>query len=105
MGFTRTAWHRRWRWQGNLVSSSNALRSSLMVGQVMHQRLQPVAHGFRYGLAMYRLDLDELDTINDRLRLFGADRPRPVSFSRTDHPIDVRARLRAEGMADAIERV
>jgi DUF1365 family protein len=76
-----------------------------MVGQVMHHRLRPLAHGFRYRLAMYRLDLAELDTINARLRLFGVDRTKPVSFWRADHATDVRAQLAAGGIADIIERV
>ncbi len=71
----------------------------------MHRRLEPMSHGFRYELAMYRLDLDELDGLNLRLRLFGVDRARPVSFHRADHLPDVRARLLADGVTDRIERV
>ena len=76
-----------------------------MAGSVMHRRLTPFAHGFRYGLAMYRLDLDELDAIDQRLRLFGVDRARPVSFRRGDHLPDVRALVSARGVEDAIARV
>jgi DUF1365 family protein len=76
-----------------------------MVGQVTHRRLAPMAHGFRYRLAMYRLDLDELDTLDARLRLFGVDRARPVSFHRADHLTDVRARLLADGVTDRVERI
>jgi DUF1365 family protein len=76
-----------------------------MAGTVMHRRLQPFPHGFRYGLAMYRLDLDELDTLNGRLRLFGVDRARPVSVWRTDHLPDVRALVRAHGVEAVLSRV
>jgi len=76
-----------------------------MVGHVMHRRLEPMSHGFRYRLAMYRLDLDELETLNARLRLFGVNRARPVSFRRADHLPDVRALLAREGVTDRIERV
>jgi DUF1365 family protein len=76
-----------------------------MAGTVMHHRLTPFPHGFRYGVSMYRLDLDELSTLNDRLRLFGVDRWRPVSFHRADHLADVRARVRAHGVVDPIVRV
>jgi len=76
-----------------------------MVGHVMHRRLDPMSHGFRYRLAMYRLDLDELETLNARLRLFGVNRARPVSFRRADHLPDVRALLAREGVTDRIERV
>jgi len=54
---------------------------------------------------MYRLDLDELDGLNDRLRLFGVDRARPVSFRRSDHLPDVRALLAAHGITAPIDRI
>jgi DUF1365 family protein len=76
-----------------------------MVGQVIHRRVEPVSHGFRYRLAMYRLDLDELDTLDAGLRLFGVDRARPVSFHRADHLADVRGRVLAAGVTDRIERI
>jgi DUF1365 family protein len=76
-----------------------------MVGHVMHRRLAPLTHGFRYGLVMYRLDLGELDRLNDRLRLFGVDRARPVSFRRADHQPDIQAVLSAHGLADGIDRI
>jgi DUF1365 family protein len=71
----------------------------------MHRRLEPMSHGFRYRLAMYRLDLDELETLNARLRLFGAERARPVSFRRADHLPDVRALLAANGIRERVARV
>ena len=77
----------------------------MMAGHVMHRRLAPMAHAFRYGLVMYRLDLDELDRLGDRLRLFGVDRARPVSFRRADHLPDVRAVLAAHGVGVAIDRI
>ena len=76
-----------------------------MIGHVMHRRLEPMAHGFRYGLVMYRLDLDELDALDDRLRLFGVDRARPVSFRRADHLPDVRTVLALHGVDDTIDRI
>lgn len=76
-----------------------------MVGHVMHQRVGELAHGFRYGLVMYRLALDELDALDRELRLFGVDRRRPVSFRRSDHLADVRAVLAAHGVTSAISRV
>lgn len=71
----------------------------------MHRRLAPFPHAFRYGLVMYRLDLDELDALDGRLRLFGVDRARPVSFHRADHLPDVRALVRAHGVEAPIRRV
>jgi DUF1365 family protein len=87
------------------VSTSSAWRSALLTGTITHRRLQPFSHGFRYGVVMYRLDLDELDTLNRGLRLFGVDRARPVSFRRADHLPDVRALVRARGIEAPIARV
>jgi DUF1365 family protein len=71
----------------------------------MHRRLTPFAHGFRYRLSMYSLDLDELGLLNGRLRLFGVDRARPVSFRRGDHLADVRALVRDHGVDEPIARI
>jgi DUF1365 family protein len=81
------------------------MRSALLAGTVVHRRLRPFPHGFRYGLVMYRLDLDELDEVNAKLRLFGVDRARPVSFRRADHLPDVRALVRSHGVEEPIARV
>jgi DUF1365 family protein len=87
------------------VSSSEIRHSALLTGTVMHRRLLPFPHAFEYGLAMYRLDLDELDAIDRQLRLFGVDRARPVSFRRADHLPDVRALVREHGVQEPIARV
>jgi DUF1365 family protein len=87
------------------VSSSEIRHSALLTGTVMHRRLLPFPHAFEYGLAMYRLDLDELDAIDRQLRLFGVDRARPVSFRRADHLPDVRALVREHGVEEPIARV
>jgi DUF1365 family protein len=71
----------------------------------MHRRLGALSHGFRYGLVMYRLDLDELAVLGRRLRWFGVDRARPVAFYRTDHLPDVRACLREHGMLGEVARI
>lgn len=60
-------------------------RSSLLVGQVMHERLSPQRHGFRYRLYMHRLVLDELPDLAGRLRLLGINRRRPSAFFEADH--------------------
>jgi len=62
-----------------------ALRSSLLVGHVMHQRLAPFGHGFRYPTYMHAFDVDELPLLDGRLRLLGIERDRPVRFSLRDH--------------------
>ena len=61
------------------------LRSALYQGRVSHRRLEAPAHGFRYRVYMTLVDLDELPLLDRGLRLFGNERPRPVSFRRADH--------------------
>lgn len=82
------------------------LRSSLLVGRVMHERLSPQRHGFRYRLYMHRLALDELSELSARLRVLGINRWRPSAFFEADHlpggPGTLRqrveARLREHGL-------
>lgn len=58
-------------------------RHSLVGATVVHHRLRPRAHGFRYRLTYLCLDLDTLDHANGRwLKL---DRPGLLAFRRTDH--------------------
>ena len=45
------------------------LSSAIYVGEVVHQRTRPFEHRLRYRLWMVLADLDELDGLQDRLRL------------------------------------
>jgi DUF1365 family protein len=59
--------------------------SALYRGVVVHgRRIRPV-HAFRYRLFMLLLDLDALPDLDRRLRLFGHNRGRPVSYRDADH--------------------
>ena len=51
----------------------------------MHRRRAPVVHTFRYRLAVFALDLDELDELARTRRLFGVNRGNLVSFFDRDH--------------------
>lgn len=61
------------------------VRSSLCEGWVSHHRGARPRHGFCYRVVLTLLDLDELSTLDRRLRLFGHNRGRPVSFRDEDH--------------------
>lgn len=78
-----------------------------MTGQVMHHRLQPWGHGFRYRLALFRLDLDELPRLSRTLRLLGVERARPLTYRAADHlsTDDVRARVRTAGVTAPVTRM
>ena len=73
--------------------------SALYVGHVTHSRTTGVAHRFRYPVYLHLLDLAELGDLDSRLRLFGCDRWRPISFHQGDHlgggPLLLEARLLA----------
>ena len=58
--------------------------SGLYVGEVVHQRVQGFEHRLRYRLWMALIDLDELQGLQDRLRLFRR-RFGPITFRTADH--------------------
>ena len=60
-------------------------RSALYAGAVMHRRLRPVAHQFRYRAFWLLIDLDELPQIAARLRLFSHNRFNLFALHEADH--------------------
>ena len=83
------------------------MRSALYTGQVMHLRLRPVRHQFRYRIFTLLLDLDELPALSAKLRLFSHNRGNLFSFHDRDHGLGdgiglkawVQAQVRAAGLA------
>jgi uncharacterized protein len=65
--------------------SATPLRSRLYEGVVMHQRLRPVRHRFRYRVFSVLLDLDELPLIERHSRLLRIERAGVLSFRAKDH--------------------
>lgn len=59
--------------------------SVLYDGEVMHRRLLPFAHRFRYRIATFLLDLDALPALDRRLRLFAHNRAGVFSVHDRDH--------------------
>ena len=51
----------------------------------MHRRLRPKRHRLAYRLALVLLDLDELEALDQRLRLFSLERWNLFSFRQRDH--------------------
>jgi uncharacterized protein len=60
-------------------------RSSLYVGTVMHRRLSPRDHKFRYRAFWLLIDLDELPELATRLRLFSHNRRNLFGLRDIDH--------------------
>jgi DUF1365 family protein len=61
------------------------VRSCLYTGHLAHHRRAPVEHSFRYPMAVFCLDLDELEDLQRRVRGFGVNRRNLVSFLDHDH--------------------
>ncbi len=63
----------------------SGFRSALYTGSVMHHRLRPREHRLRYSIFYLLLDLDEVDVLAERLRLFSHNRLNLFSFYDRDH--------------------
>jgi DUF1365 family protein len=61
------------------------MNSCLYECSVMHHRLEPKEHHFRYRIFMFALDLDELDAIAARIPLFSRNRWNLYTFRDDDH--------------------
>ena len=73
--------------------------SGLYPGVVTHARLKPRKHRLRYRIFMLLLDLDEVDGLAQRLRLFARNRWGLLSFRDRDHGDRISGVLR--GWAEA----
>ncbi len=71
-------------------------RSCLYVGSVMHRRLRPRRHSFRYRVVWMFVDLDELGPLSARLRWFSYNRANLFSFHDRDHGEGSRTPLREQ---------
>jgi DUF1365 family protein len=61
------------------------LRSCLYECSVMHHRLAPKEHHFRYRIFMFALDLDEIDLVAQRVAGFARNRRALYEFRDRDH--------------------
>lgn len=78
---------------------TQALHSAIYEGVVGHQRLRPRSHGFRYRVSMVYLDLEEVDAVFARHRLWSTHRMAPAQFRREDYHGDP-----AVPLIDAVRR-
>jgi cyclopropane-fatty-acyl-phospholipid synthase len=75
------------------------MNSRIYVGEVMHARLRPVRHVFRYPLYWYAFDLDELPELDRQIPGFGYNRLRPVSVHDRDYLTEGDAPIRDKVLA------
>lgn len=66
----------------------------LYAGDVMHQRIKPFGHRFRYRVFSLMIDLDRLDEADRLSRLFSVNRANLLSFREADHAGDKDTGLR-----------
>ncbi len=82
------------------------MRSHLLEGRVRHRRTGPPAYDLDHAVWYAALDLDELDTIDRRLRLVSRNRRNVLELRDADHlpepstdlAVDVRRHLAGEGI-------
>jgi DUF1365 family protein len=70
--------------------------SSIYSGWVVHRRVKPVSHAFRYRCYWLLFDLDDLSALARRLRLFSHNRFNLFSFYDRDHAHGRDAALRPQ---------
>jgi DUF1365 family protein len=81
------------------------VRSHLLEGRVGHRRVRPFSYALEHGVWYAALDVDELDEVDARVRLFRRNRPGIATFRDADHfprpatdvAAAIHAHLRAEG--------
>ena len=61
------------------------MSSALYTGKVFHARTRPRRHSLTYRVFSLLLDLDEVEALSQRLRLFGHNRAAVFSFHDADH--------------------
>jgi DUF1365 family protein len=61
------------------------VNSALYAGKVFHARVRPKRHTLTYRVFSLLLDLDEIDGLAQRLKLFGHNSPALFSFHDKDH--------------------
>ncbi len=81
----------------DLPSQVPAEGSALYAGMVMHRRLRPKRHYFRYNVFFLLLDIDEIPALCGRLRLLSHRRWNLFGFDERDHGDGTSLRQWAEG--------
>ncbi|ALL12678.1 DUF1365 domain-containing protein [Caulobacter henricii] len=79
-------------------------QTRLYVGQVKHERVRPRRHRLSYGIFMLLLDLDDLEALDRRLKLFSLARFNLMSFHADDHADEPGIGVKASVLARLAER-
>ena len=76
------------------TETATASRSCLYECDVMHYRLEPKKHRFLYKIFMFCLDLDEMEALAQKLRLFSLNQFNLFAFRDSDHMEPARRTLK-----------
>ena len=79
-----------------MTIASAAPASCIYAGSVMHRRVRPRRHKLRYSIFSLLLDLDELGSLDARLRLFSRNRFNLFSFRDDDYGFEKGKPLKAQ---------
>lgn len=71
--------------QLDAATAASRRPGALYVGDVMHQRMKPVGHRFRYKVYSLLIDLDRIEEANNLSPLFSVNRTNLMSFHEADH--------------------
>ena len=77
------------------MSTASGQRSHLLRGVVRHRRTQPMPYELEHDVFYLALDLDEIDQVDERLRLFSRGRRNVLALRDGDHWVPQAADLRA----------
>ena len=59
--------------------------SKIYVGKVIHRRFKPKNHYFKYRVFSLLIDLDDLNEIDNKIKLFSYNKFNIISFFEKDH--------------------
>ncbi|HTK12724.1 MAG TPA: DUF1365 domain-containing protein [Xanthobacteraceae bacterium] len=78
------------------ASARESFASCLYTGTVMHRRFKPRAHKLRYRVYWMLLDVDDVEAVSNRLKLFSCGRFNLFSFFASDYASGSGAPLRTQ---------
>ncbi|MBU9889737.1 MAG: DUF1365 family protein [Candidatus Omnitrophica bacterium] len=70
------------------------MRSKILLCELVHARFAPVRHSFRYPMTLLILDLDEIETLERKVPLFGHNRFSAFSIHEKDYVLGGKGPLR-----------
>jgi DUF1365 family protein len=89
---------------GETQAGAIGAAAALYFGEVMHARLKPMGHRFRYRVMSLLIDLDRLDAADRQSPLFGVNRAALYSFNEMDHGMRDGSSLRGYAQRRAADR-